>query len=391
MHILRTITRRPSRSILTTLGIAIGIFALVVVGALAERINLIVNGGVGYYASRILVQDASNSGNIFRVASPMSVSALADIRAVPGVKAAYPEIVTLYPDANRGGSSFGQPPFIIGRDAEANKNDPQPLALRAGRDLMLGERGVVVLGEDLQKQVQKKLGDTILISGSTFTVVGVYQKSFTINDTAAVMALPDAQLLYGQGSTVRSTVEVPVTQLASQIVVFPEVGRDAAAVVAAVNSSVANVKALDPNSFRDQVEESARLFNTIVFGAALIALLIGSLSVINTMIMAVAERTREIGIRKALGASDFRILRDFIAEAAVIGLLGGLLGLFLGELLIQFINLRTASNGSALFQVTPRLLVGSYAFSVLLAMLAGLGPAIKASRMLPIDALNRER
>ncbi len=391
MQIFRSIVRRPSRSILTALGIAIGIFALVVVGALAERINLIVNGGIEYYSSRILVQEGSNSGNLFRVADPIKLDKLGDIRAVPGVRAAYPEIVTLFPDANRSGASFGQPPFIIGRDAAANANDPRPLAIRAGRDFRTGERGVAVLGEDLQKQLGVKIGETTIISGSTFIIVGVYEKNFTINDTAAVMPLADAQLLYKRATANPSTDNAPVTDLASQITVFVAEGVDPTQLAKDINQAVGNVKALDPDTFRAQVQESARLFNTIVFGAALIALLIGSLSVINTMVMAVAERTREIGIRKAIGASDGRVLRDFLAEAAVIGLLGGLMGLFFGELLIQYINLRTATNGSALFQVTPRLLVGSYGFSVVLAMLAGLGPAIKAARMLPIDALNRER
>jgi ABC-type antimicrobial peptide transport system permease subunit len=72
-------------------------------------------------------------------------------------------------------------------------------------------------------------------------------------------------------------------------------------------------------------------------------------------------------------------------------LIGGLMGIFFGELLVHFINQRTAANGSALFQISPRLLLSAYAFSVLLAVCAGIGPAIKAARMQPIDALNRER
>ncbi|CAN5150917.1 ABC transporter permease [soil metagenome] len=392
MQILRTITRRPSRSILTALGIAIGIFALVVVGALAERVQQIVGGGVSYYGTRIIVQDAGNDGNFFRLTNPINLDRLEPVRALDGVAAAFPEVTMLYADAKRGENSFGQPPFIIGRDPEANQQDPQPLKVRAGRDLAKGERSVVVLGVDLQKQLGAKVGETIIANGATFTVVGVYDKNFTINDTAAVMPLLDAQLL--NRSPITSTGEVSklgVTDTASQIVVFAEPSVDPQLLTKQITTGVPGVKALDPESFKRQVANSTRLFNTVVFGAALIALLIGSLSVVNTMVMAVAERTREIGIRKAIGATDGRILRDFIAEAAVIGLLGGLLGIFFGELLVLFINRYTASNGSVLFQVSPRLLLGAYSFSVILAVLAGLWPAFKASRMQPIDALNRER
>ena len=385
MDVIRSIARRPSRSLLTALGIAIGIMALVVVGALAEQIQNVVGGGIAYYGSRVTVRDASTGSDLFRLPQPISLDRLQAIKGVSGVKAAYPQIVMLYADLSKKEGALGQSNVVIGREVQAEGDNPQPLRVQSGRVLVQGETGATVLGEDLQRQIGAKVGDSIIVNGSTFTVVGIHVKDFTINDTAALVTFEDAQLLYHAASG------APFQQVASQITVFPVANSDPSLLAKRISAAVPGVTAIDPAVLKQQIQESTRLFNTIIFGAALIALLVGSLSVVNTMVMAVLERTREIGIRKAIGASDSRILFDFILEAAAIGLLGGLIGILFGEILVLFINHATSANGSALFQVTPRLLLGAYAFSVILAVLAGSIPAIRASRLQPIDALNASR
>jgi putative ABC transport system permease protein len=138
------------------------------------------------------------------------------------------------------------------------------------------------------------------------------------------------------------------------------------------------------------VRSTTRIFDEIVFGAALVALLISALSIVNTMTIAVTERTREIGIRKAIGAGDGDILREFLGEAATIGLVGGVLGIAGGIAVTVAINARNAGSGSLeLFAITPRLALGALAFSVALSIAAGLFPAIRAARLDPTVALRR--
>ncbi len=108
------------------------------------------------------------------------------------------------------------------------------------------------------------------------------------------------------------------------------------------------------------------------------------------MTMSVAERTREIGIRKAIGASDGQVMRQFILESGVIGLLGGLGGLVLGMLVAAAGNAAGAASGQALFLVTTRLMVGSVAFAVVLGVVSGLYPAWHAARLNPVEALRYE-
>jgi putative ABC transport system permease protein len=106
--------------------------------------------------------------------------------------------------------------------------------------------------------------------------------------------------------------------------------------------------------------------------------------------MSVSERTREIGIRKSIGASDAAIMRQFVGEAAVIGLVGGLSGLLLGWAFTLVGNVATEAQGSALFLLTLRLALGSVGFAVGLGVMSGLYPAWHAARLNPVQALRYE-
>lgn len=115
-------------------------------------------------------------------------------------------------------------------------------------------------------------------------------------------------------------------------------------------------------------------------GSALIAIVVGSLSVINTMVMSISERVREIGTKKAIAASDADVMREYLAEAGFMGLIGGLSGLLSGWLLILLINRATEATGSTIFMVTPRLAVGAVVFATILGLVAGFLPARQTCR-----------
>jgi putative ABC transport system permease protein len=119
-------------------------------------------------------------------------------------------------------------------------------------------------------------------------------------------------------------------------------------------------------------------------------LIVGAFSIVNTMTIAVAERTREIGIRKAIGARDRDVLGEFLIEAAAIGAAGGLAGIIAGALVVAYVDARSAGGGNlALFALSPRVVLGAFAFSVILSIVAGLIPAFSAARLAPTEALRR--
>jgi putative ABC transport system permease protein len=138
------------------------------------------------------------------------------------------------------------------------------------------------------------------------------------------------------------------------------------------------------------VTSQVAIFNAIIFGVALISLLVGGLSVMNTMTMSISERIREIGIRKAIGASKGKIIKQFLIESAIMSMFGGITGLFLGWVFVTVANSIGNQSGTTLFLLTPRLAIGSIIFAFILGIVSGLIPAWRAARMNPVEALRYE-
>jgi len=128
---------------------------------------------------------------------------------------------------------------------------------------------------------------------------------------------------------------------------------------------------------------------TLLF-VGIVSLIVGGLSVINTMAMSVAERTREIGIKRAIGAHRRRIIRELVTEAGVIGAIGGILGVVLGGLVVFLVNEAGRSSGTVLFEFTASTAAFALAFSTVLGVIAGIVPAWSAARLDPVAALRYE-
>lgn len=390
MRLLRNLGRRKLRTTLTVLGITIGIWTLVVFGALATKINRLVDGGSQYYAGKIIVSDASNSG-IGLGTVPMDLAVANQIRGMAGVAAADPQVeIPLDGNAN---AAFGTPNLIGGAVAGADKGldsfTPEPAQ---GRLLTAGDEGaqVTVLGSDLARKLDVGVGDSTKLNGVPFTIVGILQPTLLSPDTTAMVPLAAGQKLFlaTLPPLLRGTLDA--SQLASRIIVHPASGTDEAALATRIKATADNVSAMTSADFNQQVGATTMIFNAIIIGVALISLIVGGLSVINTMAMSVAERTREIGIKRAIGGSRIRVVREIVAEAGFIGLLGGLIGLTLGALVVVVANEAGRSSGLILFELTPATAILAIVFSTILAAIAGIVPALHAARLDPVTALRYE-
>jgi len=389
MRLLRQLSRRKLRTTLTILGITIGIWALVVFSSMASKINSLVAGGSEYFAGKILVTDASNV-TIGIGLTPMNLDVVDQIRDLDGVAAAAGEVQLIFDPTNTiaGGSQT-----IVGLVAGSDEGH-ETFELRAaqGRLLSLEDEGavVVVVGSDMARQQSAGVGDTIKVRGEPFEVVGVLEPTLTAPDSSVFVPLSAAQLLFHKTLPAAVQDAIPADQLISQVVVFPDAGIDPAAVAALIEERVDNVKTLTGAEFDEQVGSATAIFNAIIIGVAIISLVVGGLSVINTMAMSVAERTREIGIKRAIGGSRRRIVRELVTEAAVIGFIGGVIGLVLGAIVVVFANEAGRSSGTILFDLTPGIALFAVAFSTILGMVAGVIPAWSAARLDPVEALRYE-
>jgi putative ABC transport system permease protein len=178
--------------------------------------------------------------------------------------------------------------------------------------------------------------------------------------------------------------------LVTSIIVVPEAGVDVEQLADRIEREVPQVSAMTGADFDQQIGSVTAIFNAIIIGVALISLIVGGLSVINTMAMSIAERTREIGIKRAIGGSRFRIVRELVVEASLIGFIGGAIGLALGMVVVQVANEMGRSSGTVLFEMTIGTAVSALLFSTLLGGLAGFVPALHAARLDPVTALRYE-
>jgi putative ABC transport system permease protein len=385
MRILRNIFRRKLRVVLTISGITIGVLALVVMGSMAEKINMLVSGGTDYYSDKVTV--GAEGTSMFSM-SPLSYGKLSEIKAVPGAAEVSGTIGGLLDTGTS--MSFGMPAMFTGSDWRGQELESFEISYSDGRALTSDDIGSVVVGSDLVKKLDAKVGGTVTVRDEQFKVIGIMNKTLTAPDTTVSMNLADAQRLFMQDLPEVVRDQVDQADLVTSFVVYPTKGTDPEELATAINDAVPGVLATGPQAFQDQIASYTKIFNAILYGIAIIALIVGGLSVINTMTMSVNERTREIGVRKAIGASDGQIVRQFLTEAGVIGLIGGVSGLFLGWLAALIANKLLESQNLNLFLVTPRLAIGSVVFAVFLGLASGLYPSLHAARLEPVVALRYE-
>lgn len=391
MYYLRNLGRRKVRTALTILGITIGIWALVVFGSMANKINALVAGGSTYYADKITLSDASGALGGFSSA-PMSLKTADLVRHVDGVDVVVPAVMMLMDD-QASAVNMGVPPMITGSVPGSDQGRETFVTTAAeGRKITAADANtnVTVLGSDIARKYDKHPGDTMVLKGEPFTVIGVLEPTLTAPDQAASIPMGFAQRLLVKSLPPMLQYKVSANDIATSMVVYPTPGQDIETLATRIKAQVPGVATMTGKDFDKQIGGATSILNSILVGIALISLLVGGLSVINTMAMSIAERTREIGIKRAIGGSRSRIVRELVVEAGLIGFIGGFIGLVLGSLVVIAANELGRSSGTVLFELTPGTALVAIAFSTILGALAGFVPALHAARLDPVTALRYE-
>lgn len=395
-EIIRNVTRRKLRSFLTISGIVIGIVALTTMGALANNFNALLDGGAKYYAGYVPVADANSNGVTGGAILPLTKAD--EIAAVPGVARVFPTITVQAKPGSLNVVNLGLPDRITSQDRAENDYSPLMLTFASGSDLDPTATGQIVLGSNFAAEFGKHVGDTITLpvkpadasSGFVqhqYTVVGILNRTLTAPDTGAYVSLADAQQLLKEQLPAALQVGFNASLYAAGFDVYGTPGTNLDQLADRINAQVAGVKARRPSEIVAALLAGGQLFTEITTAAALLALIIGGLAVINTMIMAVSERVREIGLKKAVGATTSAITREFLLESSLIGLVGGVIGFAIGLAITALINSTMPAAQGAIFLVTPGLAVLCVGIALALGTVAGILPALRAARLDPVVAL----
>jgi len=388
MGILRDIFRRRGRTVLTVIGVSIGVFAFVVLGSYSENTRLYVGRLTGFYDHVITVMDKDDAA-VMGLASgnrPLLNDLQPRLESYGEVERVFPWVSVLLDD-----DYFSVIPPTVLSISPGAWEDYLGVELADGKFIDGTGHGEVVLGSDLAAGRRLSVGDVMTIRDERYTVAGVLKRTFVnVSDSAAYVSLPDAQRLYWRTLPKAFRESVRPEDLTVSYIVYVKDGADGDSLATRLERDL-GVKATGPSEMMGMVTGITSLMSAAVFGISGIALIVCTLSIVNTMTMAVGERTREIGLKRALGASRRRVFRDVLAESALVGFLGGVVGLVIGTLTVYGINAAIVANtGTSSLLMTWQLAIGAIALSLAIGLLGGLWPARHAARLDPATALAYE-
>lgn len=372
---------RRARWLLTVGGISIGILILTVALSLAEYVSHFTQSSVD------ATQDQVGLFAWRRRYLPYAMSAreLARVDGVHGVVVMSQGVPIFEEDEDVPGL-FSTPPYVNGIDSPTGEfgfNMPYRAAIARGRFLAPGSLSEIVLGPRLAEILALDVGDVLTVRRLDFAVVGILEPpsvrfpgDYSVNAYVTMTAL--RRLSHNQ-------------PLHPELTALVAPGIDPAEVAAHVREEMPEWEVQIGEEVGKEIRQAMLIFYLVMVGYVSLGLLVGGLAVMNTMFMAVMERTREIGLKKAVGAGDGDVLAEVVEESGWVGMLGGVLGLVLGWLVtVGFNTFTQRTDGLSLLLITPRLVIAALVFTTFLGMIAGLYPAWRASRLDPVRALRSE-
>ena len=377
-------------------GIAIGMGGLVALGAVAERISRFIEGGHRFVLGQVSVAGAGiGSGAGFTAGGLLPRAKLEAVARVPGVRVVQAQVML---PANPGSSPLFtvNQEMVVGVDLSVptpNRHYPAfPVA--RGRFLQPGERGRVVVGADFAATRKLQVGDRLRLGERELEVVGILERLMTAPDRFAVVALEDARdlwlavdplvamLLAAGGGLGRDDLNTGAA------VGWAE-GVEADRLADRIRREVAGVHVEPPGEIARQLAASTAFFSWLLAGVGGIGLLVGGLSLSNTVAAATFERIRDFGIKQALGASGLQLLGEVLRESLAVSLSGGLLGMGLAVAGGWLVDLRAAHAGQQLFLFSGRLLGFALVFAAALGATAGAYATTRILRVSPAEAIRR--
>ncbi len=394
-YVVINISHRKLRSFLTILAIVFGIFTISTIVGISRGVDEEVNNKLQVFGAKTIFVAPVQGASVVQRANqlqPTSKFTMRDLETVKRIievdKASY----TLMGRADVSYRGKRATALVVGSEPSVMVEINPALEIATGRALRDNDRGMVVVGSNFAENFFDspiELNSRIFISGKPFQVVGIIKKSglsaggMNIDDLVVVHA-EDARVLFGD---LFSRDEI------TQMMLLIKEGYDVQEVAEKIEDSLRLQRKIGRNEKSDftvltaatvkkQVEDITRNLTLFLGAIGMISLIVGGLGIANTMFTAILERTQEIGILKAIGASNRDVLSIFLMESSLIACVGGMIG-FLLSLIVGLV----IQKFDIPYVISFDQLAVSILFSVVVGAVAGYIPARKAANLEPVTAL----
>lgn len=365
--VLKNLFRQRVRTLLTIAGISIGVATVVALGAITGGLKSSSGDFMHAGGADLMVAQEGASDLSFSAVPEADVAAIAartDVKRATGFMLEVAEV-----DSN---------PFFLlyGYDPEALSEEPLDLVL--GRTLARGSLTEAMLGTSAARDLGAEVGSKVVLDDQAFDVVGVYRAGDRWRDGGAIVPLATTQRISSKHGVVTA------------IHVALEGGADPHTVALAIEREHPQLAALEESGDYGEVDQGFKILDAANLAISLLAVGIGAIGVMNTMIMSVFERTREIGVLRAVGWRGSRIIRMIFLEALGLCLVAAVIGGVLGVLATRAVLLVPAVSSFLEPGYTLDVFVRALVVGVVVATVGALYPAVRAVRLSPMEALRYE-
>ncbi len=411
LEALESLNGNKMRSGLTVLGIVIGVAAVIAMLAVGNGAQASITGSISSIGTNLLFvfsgsadgppggPGSGRSGNNDRPLTLTDAEAIADPFAAPSVELVAPAIqgngTLTYAGENTTTSISGvTPAYAIVRNMELAEGE------FINEEHILGRMSVVVIGPETATTIfghaDGVVGETIRIEGQPFRVIGVTVAkgggAFGSEDNAAYIPFTTAQARLIKKGT-RDEVDVIFIQAISAEAV-PSASDEVSNIIRQRHRTpigIDDFTVFTQQDFLSTFETITGVLTIFLGGIAGISLLVGGIGIMNIMLVSVTERTREIGLRKALGARKKDILLQFLTESSLLSLIGGIIGIMFGWLIAFIVGkVATATGNNFTPIVGTDAIILSTSFSAIIGLFFGIYPASRAANLEPVEALRYE-
>lgn len=371
--------RNRTRATLAIIGIAIGIATIVALGMVTGGLQSSTQSTLKAGSAEITVTKIG-SGNFGSSGGAMDESLVTDLKNTNGVKDTAGILrVNSNVSTSSGGSGFGSMGGFLVNGIDSSKLALVGIDSVNGTIFTNGSSNEIIIGKTIAQNLNKTVGSTIDIYGTEFEVTGIFESGNFIYDTGAFTSLSTLQNLTNNTGKV-SYIQVKVNDNANASQVSKTIQDERP-------NDLSATTAVDQ---ANRINQSLGMIDTASWAISLLAIVIGGVGVINTMIMSVFERTREIGVLKAVGWKDRRILGMILGESIILTLVAAVVGIILGIVAVEIIFKFFTTSQSFEAVLTMDTLLKAFAVALLVGIVGGLYPAYRASRLAPTEALRYE-